>query len=106
MRIYHRWMQELTLDRLCLSQPPLCATVLDDRWIVPMAVMDHVTTSRVIAQQIQFFTHYSVSAPTIRLCLQQSGTSARRPLLHLPLTENHWRLRSQWCSERRSWTPE
>ncbi|GFW96120.1 transposable element Tcb1 transposase [Trichonephila clavipes] len=31
----------------------------------------------------------------------QSGLSARRPLLSLPLTQNHRRLRRQWCDERR-----
>ncbi|GFW76292.1 transposable element Tcb1 transposase [Trichonephila clavipes] len=31
----------------------------------------------------------------------QSGLSARRPLLGLPLTQNHRRLRCQWCDERR-----
>ncbi|GFU66688.1 transposable element Tcb1 transposase [Trichonephila clavipes] len=38
----------------------------------------------------------SLSARTIRRRLQQSGLSARRPLLGLPLTQNHRRLRRQW----------
>ncbi|GFW45325.1 transposable element Tcb1 transposase [Trichonephila clavipes] len=48
----------------------------------------------------------SVSARTIRRRLQQSGLSARRPLLGLPLTQNHRRLRRQWCDERRMWVAE
>ncbi|GFW62920.1 transposable element Tcb1 transposase [Trichonephila clavipes] len=32
--------------------------------------------------------------------------SARRPLLHLPLTGNHRRLHRQWCNERLTWTTE
>ncbi|GFV27189.1 transposable element Tcb1 transposase [Trichonephila clavipes] len=32
-----------------------------------------------------------------------SGLSARRPLLGLPLTQNHRRLSRQWCDERRMW---
>ncbi|GFX76704.1 transposable element Tcb1 transposase [Trichonephila clavipes] len=44
-----------------------------------------------------------VSTRTIRRRLQQSGLSARRPLLGLPLTQNHRRLRRQWCDERRMW---
>ncbi|GFV25069.1 transposable element Tcb1 transposase [Trichonephila clavipes] len=43
----------------------------------------------------------SLIARTIRNRLQQSGLSARRPLLGLPLTQNHRRLRRQWCDERR-----
>ncbi|GFX16179.1 putative RNA-directed DNA polymerase from transposon BS [Trichonephila clavipes] len=37
----------------------------------------------------------SLSERTIRLRLQQSGLSARRPLLGLPLTQNHRRLHRQ-----------
>ncbi|GFU75638.1 transposable element Tcb1 transposase [Trichonephila clavipes] len=47
-----------------------------------------------------------VSARTIRCRLQQSGLSARRPLLGLPLTQNHRRLHRQWCDERRMWVAE
>ncbi|GFT17388.1 transposable element Tcb1 transposase [Trichonephila clavipes] len=43
----------------------------------------------------------SLSARTIRRRLQQSGLSARRPLLGLPLTQIHRRLRHQWYDERR-----
>ncbi|GFX30228.1 transposable element Tcb1 transposase [Trichonephila clavipes] len=39
-------------------------------------------------------------------CLKQSDLSARRPLLGLPLTQNHRRLRRQWCDERRMWVAE
>ncbi|GFW31904.1 transposable element Tcb1 transposase [Trichonephila clavipes] len=38
------------------------------------------------SKRIEFVTHHSVSARTIRRRLQQSGLSARRPLLGLPLT--------------------
>ncbi|GFS94352.1 transposable element Tcb1 transposase [Trichonephila clavipes] len=50
--------------------------------------------------------HHSVSARTIRRRLQQSGLSARRSLLGLPLMQNHKRLRHQWCDERRMWAAE
>ncbi|GFV49889.1 transposable element Tcb1 transposase [Trichonephila clavipes] len=39
---------------------------------------------------------HHLSAP-----LHQSGLSARRPLLGLPLTQNHRRLLRQWCDEKR-----
>ncbi|GFW48758.1 transposable element Tc1 transposase [Trichonephila clavipes] len=48
----------------------------------------------------------SLSACTIRRRLQQSGLSARRPLLGLPLTQNHRHLRRQWCDDRRMWAAE
>ncbi|GFW26702.1 transposable element Tcb1 transposase [Trichonephila clavipes] len=38
--------------------------------------------------------------------LQQSGLSASRPLLGLPLTQNHRRPRRQWCDERKMWAAE
>ncbi|GFY55430.1 transposable element Tcb1 transposase [Trichonephila inaurata madagascariensis] len=61
---------------------------------------------RTIAQHIESVTHHSVSARTIRRRLQQSGLSARRPLLGLPLTQNYRRLHRRWCDERRMWATE
>ncbi|GFX60585.1 transposable element Tcb1 transposase [Trichonephila clavipes] len=66
-----------------------------------MSVMDRSVTSRTEAQHIESATHHSVSARTIRCRLQQSGLSARRSLLGLPLTQNHRRLSRQWCDERK-----
>ncbi|GFX61010.1 transposable element Tcb1 transposase [Trichonephila clavipes] len=62
--------------------------------------MDRSVTSRTVAPHVESVTRHSVSARTIRCRLQQS-LSARRPLLGLRLTQNHRRLRCQWCDERR-----
>ncbi|GFS62361.1 transposable element Tcb1 transposase [Trichonephila clavipes] len=67
---------------------------------------DHAATPRIIARQTQSVTHHSVSAPTIRHRLQQSGMPAGPPLLLLPLIGNHRRLHRQWCDERWAWTLE
>ncbi|GFX14358.1 transposable element Tcb1 transposase [Trichonephila clavipes] len=88
-------MQEGTTDRRGRSHPPQCTTSREDRQIVRMAVTDHSVTSRTVAQHIESVTHHSVSARTIRHRLQQSGLSARRALLGLPLTQNHRRLHRQ-----------
>ncbi|GFW66007.1 transposable element Tcb1 transposase [Trichonephila clavipes] len=71
-----------------------------------MAVTDRSVSSRTIAQHIEFVKHHSVSALTIQRRLQQSGLSARRPLLGLPLTQNHRRLHRKWCDESRMWAAE
>ncbi|GFV68535.1 transposable element Tcb1 transposase [Trichonephila clavipes] len=71
-----------------------------------MAVTDRSVTSRTIAQHIEFVTHHSVSARIIQRRLQQSGLSAGRPLLDLPVTQNHRRLRHPWCDERNMWAAE
>ncbi|GFS86087.1 transposable element Tcb1 transposase [Trichonephila clavipes] len=46
----------------------------------------------------------------IRICDRwmqgQSGLSSRRPLFGLSLTQNHRRLRYQWCDERKVWVAE
>ncbi|GFU05251.1 transposable element Tcb1 transposase [Trichonephila clavipes] len=95
MRIWDRWMQEGTSDRRGQSHPPQCTTSREDRQIVRMAVTDRSVTSRTVAQHIESVTHHSLSTRSIRCRLQQSGLSARRPLLGLPLTQNHRRLRRQ-----------
>ncbi|GFV98641.1 transposable element Tcb1 transposase [Trichonephila clavipes] len=92
-----------------LSFREIGVVVLDETkqlQIVRTAVTDRSVTSRTVAQDIESVTHHSVSACTIRRRLQQSGLSARRPLLGLPLTQNHRRLRRQWCDERRKWVAE
>ncbi|GFW93610.1 transposable element Tcb1 transposase [Trichonephila clavipes] len=71
-----------------------------------MTVPDLSVTSRTVAQHIESVKNHSVSTCTIRRRLQQSGLSARRPLLSLPLTQNHRRARRQWCKERRMWAAE
>ncbi|GFX79629.1 transposable element Tcb1 transposase [Trichonephila clavipes] len=105
-RVCDRWMQESTTDRRGRSHPPQCTTSREDRQIVRMTVTDRSVTSRTVAQHLESVTHHSVSARTIRRYLQQSGLSARHPLLALPLTQNHRRLRLQWCDERRMWVAE
>ncbi|GFY18323.1 transposable element Tcb1 transposase [Trichonephila clavipes] len=95
-RICDRWMQEGTTDRRSRSYPPQCTTSREDRQIVHRAVTDRSVISQTIAQPIEPVTHHSVSARTIRRHFQQSGLSARSPLLGLPLTQNHRRLRHQW----------
>ncbi|GFW73948.1 transposable element Tcb1 transposase [Trichonephila clavipes] len=100
MRICDRWMQKGTTDRRGRSHPPQCTTSREERQIVHMAVTDRSVKSRTVAQHIEFVTYHSVSARTIRRRLKQSGLSARRPLLGLPLTQNHRRRRRQWCDER------
>ncbi|GFU76176.1 transposable element Tcb1 transposase [Trichonephila clavipes] len=106
MRIWDRWMQEGTTDQRGRSHPPQCTTSCEDRQIVHMAVMDRSVISRTVAQHIKSVTHHSLSARTIRRRLQQSSLFARRPLLGLPLTQNHRRLHHQWCDERRMWVAE
>ncbi|GFV59550.1 transposable element Tcb1 transposase [Trichonephila clavipes] len=108
MRIYDRWVREGTMDRRGRSHPPQSSISREDRKIVQLAVRDCSVTSRTVAQHIESVTHPSLSARTIRYSLQQSGLSARRPLLGhcLPLTQNHRRPRRQWCDERRIWAAE
>ncbi|GFU50932.1 transposable element Tcb1 transposase [Trichonephila clavipes] len=79
---------------------------LPTRQIVSIAVTDRSVTPRTVAQPIECASHHSVSARAIRRHLQQSGLSVRRPLLGLPLTQNHRRLRRQWCDVRRMWAAE
>ncbi|GFW59293.1 transposable element Tcb1 transposase [Trichonephila clavipes] len=106
MRIRDRWMPEGTMDRRGRSHSPQCPTSRENRQTVRMAVTDRSVTSQTVAQHIESVTHHSVSARAIRRSLQQSGLTAKRPLLGLPLTQNHICLHRQWCDERRMWVAE
>ncbi|GFU33908.1 HTH_38 domain-containing protein [Trichonephila clavipes] len=63
----------------------------------------HVGRNQTTVMRIWDRWMQNVSARTIRPHLQQSGLSTIRPLLGLHLTQNHRRLRCQWCDERRMW---
>ncbi|GFX35053.1 transposable element Tcb1 transposase [Trichonephila clavipes] len=65
----------------------------------PTDVVDHIHLSSPVCVM-------TVSVRTIRRSLQQSGLSARRPLLGLPLTQNNRCLHRQWCDEKRMWAAE
>ncbi|GFU74985.1 hypothetical protein TNCV_3752361 [Trichonephila clavipes] len=71
-----------------------------------MAVTDHSVTSRAVAQHIESVTHHSVSARIIQRRLPQSGLSARRAFLGIPLMQNRRRLHRQRWDERRIWAAE
>ncbi|GFW27753.1 transposable element Tcb1 transposase [Trichonephila clavipes] len=73
-------------------------------WICDRWMQEGTTDQHGRSQPTQCTT--SLSARTIRRHLQQSGLSARLPLLGLSLTQNHRRLRRQWCDERRTWVAE
>ncbi|GFV98368.1 transposable element Tcb1 transposase [Trichonephila clavipes] len=105
LRVCDRWMQEGKTYQRGRSHPPHCNTSCEARQIVRLAVKDRSVTLRTIAQNIESVTHHSVSVRTIPR-LQQSGLSARRALLGLPLTQNHRRLHRQWCDKRRMWAAE
>ncbi|GFX20880.1 transposable element Tcb1 transposase [Trichonephila clavipes] len=74
---------------------------LSFREISSRVARNQTTIIRICDRWIQ-----EVSARTIRRRLQQSALSEKRPLRGLPLTQNHTRLRHQWCDERRMWVAE
>ncbi|GFX79152.1 transposable element Tcb1 transposase [Trichonephila clavipes] len=106
MRICDHWMQEGTTDRRGRSHPSQCTTSSEDRQIVRTAVTHRSVTSRTIAQHIESVTHHSVQAVHSMLFTAEWSVRKRRPLLRSTLTQNHRRLRHQWCDERRMWSAE
>ncbi|GFU76425.1 transposable element Tcb1 transposase [Trichonephila clavipes] len=95
-----------SLIALVLFYVSTCTTSREVRQLCARAVTNRSVTSRTMAQNIESVMHHSVSARTIRHRLQQSGLSARRPLLGLHLTQNHIRFRRRWCNERSMWAAE
>ncbi|GFW02036.1 transposable element Tcb1 transposase [Trichonephila clavipes] len=67
-----------------------------DRWM-----QEGTTDQRGRSHSPQCTTSRDEDRQIVRVA--QSGLPARRPLLGLPLTQNHRRLRRQWCDERRMW---
>ncbi|GFV26589.1 transposable element Tcb1 transposase [Trichonephila clavipes] len=59
---------------------------------------DHTTVMRICDRWMQEVPTWSIASTSVR--------HFTRPLLGLPLTQNHRRLRRQWCDERQMWAAE
>ncbi|GFW28143.1 transposable element Tc1 transposase [Trichonephila clavipes] len=97
-------MQEGTTDRRGRSYPLQCTTSREDRKIVRIAVTDRSVTSRTIAQHIESNASFSVCA--YHSTPFTAEWSVRKTSIAWSLTQNHRRLRRQWCDERGMWVAE
>ncbi|GFX57653.1 transposable element Tcb1 transposase [Trichonephila clavipes] len=110
-RVEAAWssVPEHAIQSLFDSMPMRISAVITSCWTTVMRIcyrwMHEGTTDRRGRSHPPQCTT-SVSARTIRRRLQQSGLSARRSSLGLPLMQNHRRLRQQWWDERRMWVAE
>ncbi|GFV28473.1 transposable element Tcb1 transposase [Trichonephila clavipes] len=117
MRICDRWMQEGTKDRRRRSHPHQCTTSAYNAQLkYPIYFAYSVHLLELIGNIREFIIpkrrlrilveRFRTDSSHILRRLQQSGLCARRPLLGLPLTQNHRRLHRQWCDERKMWAAE
>ncbi|GFY13566.1 putative LOC100569746 [Trichonephila clavipes] len=95
-KVIENWTSRLDYIRASRGSPML-------KIIFKMKIGSRVGRNQTTVIRICDRLMQEVSARTIQRRLQQRVLSARRPLLSLPLTQNHRRLHRQWCDERRMW---
>ena len=71
-----------------------------------MAVTDRTASSTVLSRRWSAATGLDLSTSTVRRRLLRAGLVARIPMLRLPLSRDHQRLRLQWAREHRYWRAE
>lgn len=106
MRAWRQWSEENRAHRRPGSGRPSTTTPRDDRHLYRMCVADRTATSTVLAQQWGAAVGRRMSASTVRRRLISRGLMARVPLLRIPLTQNHRRLRLQWAHQHQQWQAE
>ena len=106
MRVCNQWREEGRSLRRAGTGPRNVTTARDDRHLVRMAVTDCTASSTVLSRRWSTATGLGLSASTVRRCLLRAGLVARMPLLRLPLSRDHQRLRLRCARERCYWRAE
>ncbi|GFT19042.1 transposable element Tcb2 transposase [Trichonephila clavipes] len=76
----------------------------EDHHIVRNARVQPTASSAAIQAQVEPSLGAPVSSRSIRRLLAEEHLGSRRPLLALPLTPTHRRLRLEWCRAQGNWT--
>lgn len=76
---------------------PYNITTRDDRYLIPMTVMEYTTSSRAVALRWCMATSASLSAQTVRRRLLLYVLQTRVPRSEVTLKLNHRRPRLQWA---------
>ncbi|GBO24776.1 hypothetical protein AVEN_88794-1 [Araneus ventricosus] len=99
---WQQWSRECTASRRPGSGRPRGTTERKDRRVQRMAVA-HRTAS---AAEIRAAVGATVTQRTVTNRLLQGQLRVRRPVACIPQTQNHCRLRREWCQARAHWRTE
>ncbi|GFS87598.1 transposable element Tc1 transposase [Trichonephila clavipes] len=81
-------------------------TPAEDRYIVLSAKRNRRTTAQQVANQFLAASGKHISRKTVARRLRGGGLYARKPVVCVPLTRQHYTARLQWCREHHNWTEQ
>ena len=105
-RLWRRWLEQGNVARLRGAGTARVTLARVDRRICRQALVALQATSVVLLQHVQDTLDAPISTRTIIRRLVAGDLHSWRPLRRLPLTQQHRRLRLQWCRDRATWTAE
>ncbi|GBN10373.1 hypothetical protein AVEN_25567-1 [Araneus ventricosus] len=105
-RLWNHYQRDQNASRRLGSGRRRITTTADDRYLLQCARRLRTLTARQMASQLYAAAGRSISRQIVSRRLHEGGLFARRPVVCVPLSTEHVRVRLPWAREHRSWTPE
>ena len=106
----HRWWQRYLVSGRCErvkgSGRPRKSTARDDRYLTLLARRERFWTGKRYRQQWFNACNVNCSVRTVYRRLLKSKLRSHKPLVRIPLSPQHRRLRVQWCRDHLGWNNE
>ncbi|GFV84786.1 uncharacterized protein TNCV_4297681 [Trichonephila clavipes] len=101
-----RFQDDGNVSRCYSTGRPRVTTPNEDRYLAVTAKRNKRSSASDLSRQLSSATGTTVSRQTVHRRLGHIGLYARRPVICVPLTATHCRLRLTWSREHALWTPQ
>ncbi|GFV11216.1 transposable element Tcb1 transposase [Trichonephila clavipes] len=105
-RLWQRFQDDGNVSRCYSTGHPRVTTPNEYRYLAVTAKINRRSKASHLSRQLSLDTGTSISRQTVHRRLGHIGLYALRPLICVPLTATHCRLRLTWSREHALWTPQ
>ncbi|GBM63205.1 hypothetical protein AVEN_150323-1 [Araneus ventricosus] len=105
-RLWNHYQRDQNASRGCGSGCRRINPTVDDCYLLQCARCWRTSTARQLASQLSTAAGRSISRQTVSRRVHEGGLFARRPVVSVPLSPAHVKVRLHCVREYRSWTPE
>lgn len=91
------------VDDLPRSGRPRVTSAVDDRYIRLSSLRSRFTPATTLRNEFYRHSGNNISVYTVRRRLRQAGLRARRPLIAVPLRDEHRQARHLWANQHLNW---
>ncbi|GFU97452.1 transposable element Tcb1 transposase [Trichonephila clavipes] len=105
-RLWRRFKDQGNVSRCYSTGRPQVTTPNEERYLAVTDKRSRRSTASDLSRQLSSATRTTVSRQTVYRRLGHIVLRARRPVIYVPLTATHCRLRLTWSREHALWTPQ